>query len=100
MKDREYFNRCVQMVWDEKRYYYEEFSKMGLFYLPTFANFIFVRAGEDDLKVHEAMTKRGVIIRPMTPWGYKGFLRVTIGTHDQNVKVISSLKGSLRELGH
>lgn len=97
MRDKEHFNRCVQMVWDEKSYYYEEFEKMGLFYLPTFGNFIFVRVGEDDLKVHEAMTKRGVIIRPMTPWGYKGFVRVTIGTHDQNQKMFSCLKESLQE---
>ncbi len=98
MRDEEHLNRCLQMVWDEKKYYYEEFNKMGLFFVPTSANFIFVNVGVDDLTLQEIMTRNGVIIRPMTPWGYKGFIRVTIGTHYQNEKMIACLKKSLLEL--
>jgi histidinol-phosphate/aromatic aminotransferase/cobyric acid decarboxylase-like protein len=57
-----------------------------------------VNVGVDDLKLHETMTRNGVIIRPMTPWGYKGFIRVTTGTHYQNEKMIACLKKSLLEL--
>jgi histidinol-phosphate aminotransferase len=90
MKDREYFQRCRQLVLDEKKYYYEAFAQMGLYYLPTSANFIFVGVGVDDQKLHEELVKLGIILRPLSAWGYKGFLRITIGTHGQNEKVVPS----------
>ena len=98
MKDKEHLQKCLQLVWDEKGYYYEELDKLGLFYVLTSANFIFVDTGVDDLKLSEAMVKRGVVIRPMTPWGYKNCIRITIGTHYQNEKAITSLKEALEEL--
>lgn len=98
MNDTDHLNRCLQLIWEEKKYCYEEFREMGLSYLPTSSNFIFVNAGVDDLKLHETMTKNGVVIRPMTHWGYKGFIRVTIGTHYQNEKMVECLKKSLGEL--
>jgi len=98
MNDTNHLKRCLQLVWEEKKYYYEQFREMGLSYLKTSSNFIFVNVGVDDLKLHETMTKNGVIIRPMTPWGYKGFIRVTIGTHYQNEKMVECLKKSLQEL--
>jgi histidinol-phosphate aminotransferase len=98
VKDKEHLQKCLQLVWDEKRYYYDEFNKMGLSFVPTSANFIFAEVGVDDLKLHEAMIKRGVIIRPMTPWGYKGCIRITIGTHYENEKAVTSLKEALKEL--
>jgi histidinol-phosphate aminotransferase len=98
MKDREYFQRCRQLVLDEKKYYYEAFAQMGLYYLPTSANFIFVGVGVDDQKLHEELVKLGIILRPLSAWGYKGFLRITIGTHGQNEKVVAGLKKALAKL--
>jgi histidinol-phosphate aminotransferase len=98
LSDREHFRLSTQMVWEGRQFYYDKFQEMGLFYLPTWANFIFVKVGPDDMKVHEALVRKGVILRPMTPWGYKGFIRVTIGTHDQNKKVVSALEKSISEV--
>jgi histidinol-phosphate aminotransferase len=98
MRDREYFQKCRQLVLDGKKYYYDQFNKMGLFYMPTSANFIFVQVGVDDLKMHEELVRQGVILRPLTPWGYKGFMRITIGTHEQNQKVVKSIQKGLDEL--
>ena len=98
LKDRDHLNKCVRLVWEEKEICYNEFKNMGLFFMRSAANFIFVNIGVDDLKLHEAMVKRGIIIRPMTAWGYKGFIRVTIGTHYQNEKMLICLKEALEEI--
>jgi histidinol-phosphate aminotransferase len=98
MKDQEHFQKCRKMVLDEKKYYYEEFKKMGLYHLPTSANFIFVGVGVDDQEMHAALVKLGIILRPLTPWGYKGFMRITIGTHEQNEKVVAGMKKALGEM--
>lgn len=98
MKDREYFQKCRQMVLDEKQYYYTEFKRMGLYFIPTSANFIFVGVGVDDLRLHGELVKQGIILRPLSAWGYRGFMRITIGTHEQNAKVVAGLKRALAEL--
>jgi len=98
LNDTDHLARCRQLIWEEKKYCYEELKKIGVSYLPTSANFIFVNVGVDDGKLHEAMTRRGVIIRPLTPWGYKGFIRITIGSHYQNERMVDCLKKSLEEI--
>jgi len=98
IRDKEHLQRCIKLIWDEKRYYYEELDRLGLSYVPTSANFIFVDTGVDDLKLSEAMVKRGVVIRPMTAWGYKNCIRITIGTRYQNERAMLCLKEALEEL--
>ena len=71
---------------------------MGLYYMPTSANFIFVGVGVDDLKLHGELVKQGVILRPLSDWGYRGFMRITIGTHEQNTKVVAGMKRALAQL--
>lgn len=54
-------------------------DEMGLEHLPSHANFLAVRVGED-LAFCEAMTRRGVIVFPGSKTDMPGFVRVTVGT--------------------
>jgi len=74
-------------------------GKSRLFYVPTSANFLFVKVGVDDLKLRDHMLRKGVMITPLTAWGFKGFIRVSIGTHYENGRRIICLKECLEELG-
>jgi histidinol-phosphate aminotransferase len=78
-----------------KDYLYEAYRKMGLFYLPTFANFIFVDFARDSQIVFEALQKKGIITRTIKEYGFPQALRITIGTEDQNRKLIRALKSVL-----
>ena len=78
-----------------KDYLYEAYRKMGLFYLPTFANFIFVDFARDSRIVFEALQKKGIITRTIKEYGFPQALRITIGTEDQNRKLIRALKSVL-----
>jgi len=49
---------------------------------PAVANFLFVRVGDADA-VNEALLHRGVIVRPMRPFGAPDALRITVGTPDE-----------------
>jgi histidinol-phosphate aminotransferase len=49
---------------------------------PAVANFLFVRVGDADA-VNEALLRRGVIVRPMRPFGAPDALRITVGTPDE-----------------
>ncbi|MGC4075193.1 MAG: histidinol-phosphate transaminase [Nibricoccus sp.] len=67
------------------------FKKLGLEYVPSVANFILVKVG-DGARVFDALQRRGVIVRPMKPYGMPEWLRLTVGTRDQNVRLLSSLE--------
>jgi len=75
-----------------KEYLYRAFAEMGLEYVPTETNFILVDVGQDSDRLYDELLRRGVIVRPMAPWGYKTKLRVTIGTQRQNERFIAALK--------
>lgn len=71
------------------------FSSLGLDSVPSVANFMLVRVG-DGAKVFEALQARGVIVRPMKPYGMSEWLRVTVGTEAQNRRLLTEL-GSILE---
>jgi histidinol-phosphate aminotransferase len=50
---------------------------------PAVANFLFVDTGEDARGLNEALLRRGVIVRPMGPFGAPHALRITAGTLDE-----------------
>ena len=74
-----------------KKYLYEAYRKLGLFYLPTYANFLFVDFGKDSQVVFESLQKKGIITRTIKEYGFPHALRITIGTEDQNRKLIKAL---------
>ncbi len=75
-----------------KKYLYDAYEKLGLFYLPTYANFIFVDFGRDSQVVFEALQKEGIITRTIKEYGFPHALRITIGTEEQNRRLIRALK--------
>jgi len=50
---------------------------------PAVANFLFVETGEDAVALNDALLRRGVIVRPMRPFGAPDALRITAGTLEE-----------------
>ncbi|MFA6666630.1 MAG: histidinol-phosphate transaminase [Armatimonadota bacterium] len=73
-------------------YLYAQFDKMGLPYARTEANFIWVDIKQDCRPVFTELLKRGVIIRTGDIFGCPTFIRVTIGTMDENERFIKTIK--------
>lgn len=66
------------------------FTARGLEWVPSVANFILVKVG-DGARGFVELQKRGVIVRPMKPYGMPEWLRVTVGTEAQNARLIAAL---------
>jgi histidinol-phosphate aminotransferase len=45
--------------------------------------------------VYEAMLRRGVIVRPVGNYGLPNHLRITIGTREQNERLLAALGQAL-----
>jgi histidinol-phosphate aminotransferase len=67
----------------------EGFTQRGLEWVPSVANFILVKVG-DGARGFAELQKRGVIVRPMKPYGMPEWLRVTVGTDAQNRRLLSA----------
>lgn len=72
------------------------FRALGLEIVPSVANFLLVRVG-DGARVFMELQKRGVIVRPMRPYGMPEWLRVTVGTSAQNERLLATLAAVLRD---
>ena len=68
-----------------------EFAALGLEYVPSHANFVLVKVG-DGKAVFQALMKRGIIVRDMNAYGLPEWIRVSIGTPEQNERFLAELK--------
>lgn len=63
----------------------------GLRIAPSVANFLFLDLGRPNGPVTEALLKQGIIIKPWKEAGFEHFLRVSIGTEQDNARFVEAL---------
>ncbi len=96
LDDTAHLQKTLQMVLAGRRYLSGELKTMGLRVVDTATNFILVDMGTDANQVHEKLLQKGIIIRPMSVWGLKTFIRVTIGKPAENNKFLTALNKILK----
>ena len=62
----------------------------GLEFVPSYTNFILVKTG-NGARIFEELQKRKVIVRPMAGYGLPEWVRISIGTPEQNEKTLTAL---------
>lgn len=75
-------------------FFAQALRELKLEYVPSSANFILVRVG-NGAKVFDAMQKLGVITRPMGGYQLPEWIRISIGTRQENERCLSALKKAL-----
>lgn len=97
LEDKEHLTRSFEVNKAGKQFLYKAFDEMGIKYVPTQANFIFLDTGRDCQAVFKDLMKRGVIVRTGDIFGYPTFIRVTVGTEEENQRFIKELKSVLAQ---
>ena len=87
LSDAAHVQRSRQVNEEGKQYLYRELAAVGMAYVPTQANFIYLPV-EDSKTLYDGLLRKGVIIRPMGPRA----VRVTIGLPEENRRFIDALK--------
>ena len=75
-------------------FFAKAFRQLDLEFIPSSANFILVRVGEGQ-KIFEAMQRQGVITRPMGGYLLPEWIRISIGTPQENERCLGALKNAL-----
>jgi histidinol-phosphate aminotransferase len=77
------------------RFFAAAFGELGWEFVPSAANFLLVKTG-DGQRVFDAMQRLGVIVRPMGGYQLGDWIRITVGTPEQNERCLSSLRTVLK----
>lgn len=84
-------NNSAQMRWFE-----EQLGALKLVWVPSRANFLLVRVGEGG-RVFDRMQRDGVIVRPMGGYGLPEWIRISIGSPQENQRCVMALQAALSE---
>jgi len=92
LEDDAHVSECVRMIDAGRHFLYDEFQRLGITYVPSRANFILVDVGRSAADIYQKLLHEGVIVRPLTPFGMETALRITIGTPEENRKLVAALR--------
>ncbi|MCY1209264.1 Histidinol-phosphate aminotransferase [compost metagenome] len=94
-EDKAYFEQACRKVIDSREQLVVGLGKLGFEVLPSAANFVFARHPQKDAAgIAAGLRERGVIVRHFKQERIAQFLRITIGTPEQNQALLEAL-GSL-----
>jgi len=66
---------------------------------PSACNFVLVDCKRPAAEVNEALLRQGVIVRPVNGYGLPTHVRITIGTEQENARMLNALKRVFAPLG-
>ncbi|REK77241.1 histidinol-phosphate transaminase [Paenibacillus paeoniae] len=97
LKDDAFVASCKKHNLEGIRYFTEQFDRLGLTYFPAHGNFILVDAKRSSGEVFDALLRKGVIVKGR--WAnYPTYIRVSIGTSEQNSAFIEAFEQVLQEV--
>lgn len=88
--------RETKRVIDQGRaYLQEQFAELQLQFVPATANFVMVNVGEGCV-VFQELLQRKIIVRPLKGYGLPEWIRISVGTMEENEKLIAALRQVIR----
>jgi histidinol-phosphate aminotransferase len=91
LADRQHVRRSLENNRQGLEYLTRELTALKIDYVPSYANFLLIRVGKGE-EVFNNLLRRGIIVRPMTGYQFPEYVRVTVGTIEQNQKFIDALR--------
>ncbi len=91
IQDEEHMRKTRELTKEGREFLQREFSSMNLEFVPSSANFVLVRVGDGD-EVFRSLLRRGLIIRAMRSYKLPEWVRVSVGTTDQNERFIAEMR--------
>jgi histidinol-phosphate aminotransferase len=95
LEDTNHIAETKRVVDAGRAFLEKEFDAMKLRFVPSAGNFVFVDVG-DGPALFKKMLARKIIGRPLVGYGLREWLRITVGTMEQNKKCIAALKEVLK----
>jgi histidinol-phosphate aminotransferase len=98
LEDDDYYRLTLSRTLEGRKYLQTGVDKLGCVSYPSQANFFLIDVKGEADALYTAMLYKGVIVRSMGAYGFSNFIRVTVGTEEENERFISALAECLNEL--
>jgi histidinol-phosphate aminotransferase len=82
--------RAVALACSERRRLSQRLRQLGTPVIPSAGNFLLLHAGANARDRFDHLLRRGIIVRPVANYGLPEYLRVTLGTPEQNDRFLSA----------
>lgn len=91
LADQEFVSDCRTKNRQGIDYLYGEFERLELPFFPAHGNFIMVDVKRPAVEMFQALLQLGIIVRAGFP-KYPNYVRVTVGSAEQNAKFVAALE--------
>jgi histidinol-phosphate aminotransferase len=97
LEDDEHLRETKRVVDEGRTYLHEQFMNMQIPFVPGTANFVMVRVG-DGHAIFNKLLKQGVIVRPLKGYNLPEWVRISVGTMEENKSLVAALKKAISGL--
>jgi len=98
LRDEDQITQSRKLISQEKKFLYSHLEKLKLSYIPTQANFILIKIGKKAPDVEKRLLEKGIIVRGMEAYNLNEYIRLTIGTRQQNEEFVRALGKALSSI--
>jgi histidinol-phosphate aminotransferase len=95
LDDDEHQRETKRVIDEGRAYLHEQFAQMEIPFVPGTANFVMVNVG-DGHRVFEELLRQHIIVRPLKGYNLPEWVRVSVGTMEENKKCVAALKEVFR----
>jgi histidinol-phosphate aminotransferase len=96
--DAEHVRRTVELCRRERERVRAALTARGLEVPPSLGNFLFVDTARPGGEVFRRLLEQGVIVRPMAAYGFPRCLRISLGTAEEDDRLLAALDRALAEI--
>lgn len=95
LDDTGFLEKTLSTVHQGLDFLYDELTRRGLRYFPSEANFFLIDLSQPADEVFERLLRQGVIVRSMRAYGFPDFVRLSVGTPEENKRFLRALDSVL-----
>jgi len=96
LMDQEHVQKSVELNSNGREQLESALLAKNFSFISEAGNFITLNVEQNGLEIYQALLQEGVIVRPLNAYDMPNFLRITIGTYEQNERFLNALFKILR----
>jgi len=93
LQDPAHVAASVATIVEQREMMRQQLVALGYQVAPSVANFLFFRVGGDSRDLAKKLLEHGIIVKPWREAGYTDWVRVSVGSPEDNLIFINALRG-------
>jgi histidinol-phosphate aminotransferase len=90
--DKEHITKSIELNYSQREFLFKELTNLGMECIPSQGNFISFKGNFNAQELFTELMKQGVIVRPVALYDMPEYIRVTVGTEDENLYFLKKLR--------